>query len=209
MRCFQEQGRLELTAEQQRVLQLTHTQFVRSGAMLVGEAKDRLAAIIERLATLGTSFSQNVLADEKDYMLVLESEADLAGLPDFLRAASASAAETRGQAGKHIVTLSRSIIEPFLQFCTRRDLREKAFKAWTMRGQNDNANNNIAIITEMVQLRAERARLLGYKSFADFKLDDEMAKTPEAARALLETVWPRAKARADPRARRSAGARRH
>ena len=194
---FQEQGRLELTAEQQRVLQLTHTQFVRSGAMLVGEPKDRLAAIIERLATLGTSFSQNVLADEKDYMLVLESEADLAGLPDFLRAASASAAETRGQAGKHIVTLSRSIIEPFLQFSTRRDLREKAFKAWTMRGQNDNANNNIAIITEMVQLRAERARLLGYKSFADFKLDDEMAKTPEAARALLETVWPRAKARAD------------
>ncbi|MBY0611648.1 MAG: M3 family metallopeptidase [Beijerinckiaceae bacterium] len=194
---FKEHGRLGLTQEQERVLHLTHTHFVRSGAMLVGDEKERLAAIIERLATLGTAFSQNVLADEKDYMLVLETEQDLAGLPDFLLAATAGAAETRGQSGKHVVTLSRSIIEPFLQFSTRRDLREKAFTAWTMRGQNDNANNNIGIITEMVQLRAERARLLGYKSFADFKLDDEMAKTPEAARALLETVWPRAKARAD------------
>ena len=194
---FQTYETLDLTPEQARVLHLTYTQFVRAGAVLSGEPKDRLAAILERLASLGTQFSQNVLADEKDYMLVLDDEAALAGLPDFLLAATAHAAEERGLAGRHIVTLSRSIIEPFLQFSTRGDLRAQAFQAWIHRGQNDNANNNIGVITEMVQLRAERARLLGYKSFADFKLDDEMAKTPEAARALLETVWPKAKEKAE------------
>ena len=188
---------LGLTPEQARVLHLTHTQFVRSGAALKPEPKRRLAEILERLATLGTQFSQNVLADEKDYALVIEEDDALDGLPDFLRAAMASAAGQRGHEGRHVVTLSRSIIEPFLQFSTRRDLRKTAFDAWTHRGQNDNPHNNVALITEMVQLRAERARLLGYKSFADFKLDDEMAKTPEAARALLETVWPKAREKAD------------
>ena len=193
---FQDQGNLGLGDEETRVLQLTHTQFVRAGAALEGEAKGRLAGIVERLAVLGTLFSQNVLADEKAYTLVLEDEAAIEGLPGFLKDASAHAASERGHEGKHVVTLSRSIIEPFLQFSTRRDLREEAFEAWTHRGQNDNANNNINVITEMVQLRAERALLLGYKSFADFKLDNEMAKTPEAARALLETVWPKAKDKA-------------
>ena len=193
---FQDQGNLGLGDEETRVLQLTHTQFVRAGAALEGEAKGRLAGIVERLAVLGTLFSQNVLADEKAYTLVLEDEAAIAGLPGFLKDAAAHAASERGHEGKHVVTLSRSIIEPFLQFSTRRDLREEAFQAWTHRGQNDNANNNISVITEMVQLRAERALLLGYKSFADFKLDNEMAKTPEAARALLETVWPKAKDKA-------------
>ena len=193
---FQDQGNLGLGDEETRVLQLTHTQFVRAGAALEGEAKGRLAGIVERLAVLGTLFSQNVLADEKAYTLVLEDEAAIAGLPGFLKDACAHAATERGHEGNHVVTLSRSIIEPFLQFSTRRDLREEAFQAWTHRGQNDNANNNISVITEMVQLRAERALLLGYKSFADFKLDNEMAKTPEAARALLETVWPKAKDKA-------------
>ena len=193
---FQDQGNLGLGDEETRVLQLTHTQFVRAGAALEGEAKGRLAGIVERLAVLGTLFSQNVLADEKAYTLVLEDKAAIAGLPGFLKDACAHAATERGHEGKHVVTLSRSIIEPFLQFSTRRDLREEAFQAWTHRGQNDNANNNINVITEMVQLRAERALLLGYKSFADFKLDNEMAKTPEAARALLETVWPKAKDKA-------------
>ena len=193
---FQDQGNLGLGDEETRVLQLTHTQFVRAGAALEGEAKGRLAGIVERLAVLGTLFSQNVLADEKAYTLVLEDKAAIEGLPGFLKDACAHAATERGHEGKHVVTLSRSIIEPFLQFSTRRDLREEAFQAWTHRGQNDNANNNINVITEMVQLRAERALLLGYKSFADFKLDNEMAKTPEAARALLETVWPKAKDKA-------------
>ena len=193
---FQDQGNLGLSDEEARVLLLTHTQFVRAGAALEGAAKGRLAEIVERLAVLGTTFSQNVLADEKAYTLLLDDEAAIAGLPEFLKDAAAHAASERGHEGKHAVTLSRSIIEPFLQFSPRRDLREEAFKAWTHRGQNDNANNNIGVITEMVQLRAERALLLGYKSFADFKLDNEMAKTPEAARALLETVWPKAKEKA-------------
>ncbi len=187
---------LGLSQEQARVLELTHTQFVRSGARLAELPKLRLAAIIERLATLGTLFSQNVLADEKAFTLVLEDEAALVGLPDFLKTAMAGAAAERGLLGRHIITLSRSIIEPFLQFSTRRDLRKQAFEAWIHRGQNKGPTSNIAIIAEMVQLRTERAQLLGYRSFAEFKLDNEMAKTPQAARALLENVWPRARIKA-------------
>src|SRR5262249_50604429 len=135
------------------------------------------------------------LADEKGFYLVLE-EGDLGGLPDFLLAAARAAAEERGFPGKHVITLSRSSIEPFLQFSTRRDLREKAHQAWLKRGENGGATDNRAIIAEMAALRAERARLLGYASFADYRLDDEMAKTPKAARELLENVWGRARARA-------------
>ncbi|MDQ4136401.1 MAG: M3 family metallopeptidase, partial [Pseudomonadota bacterium] len=187
---------LGLTPEQARVLERYHTIFVRAGAQLQGEAKARLAAITERLATLGTQFSQNVLADEKAYTLVLDGEADLAGLPDFLREAAQQAAEERGLKDKHVVTLSRSSIEPFLTFSKRRDLREQAFRAWAARGDTGGATDNKAIIAEMVQLRAERARLLGYETFADFKLADTMAKTPDAVVGLLEEVWAPAKARA-------------
>src|SRR3712207_5248800 len=187
---------LGLTPEQARVLERYHTIFVRAGAQLEGDAKARLAAITERLATLGTQFSQNVLADEKAYTLVLDGEADLAGLPGFLREAAAQAAAERGLEGKHVITLSRSSIEPFLTFSKRRDLREQAFKAWAARGDTGAATDNKAIIAEMVQLRAERARLLGYETFADFKLADTMAKTPEAVLGLLEEVWAPAKTRA-------------
>ena len=164
------------------------------GAALDPAAKQRLAAIIERLATLGTAFSQNVLADEQCYTLVLDGEADLAGLPDFLRAAARAAAEERGLTGKHVITLSRSSVEPFLQFSSRRDLREKAFRAWIARGDNGGATDNKALIAEMMALRAERARLLGYPSFAHYRLDDAMAKTPEAVRGLLDQVWAPARA---------------
>lgn len=192
---FQSRERLGLTAEQARVLERYHTDFRRAGAHLDSAAKKRLADIGERLATLGTSFGQNVLADERDYALVLE-EGDLAGLPDFVRAAAREAAEERGLPGKHVITLSRSSIEPFLQFSARRDLREKTFRAWVARGDSGGMTDNKAIIAEMVALRAERARLLGYPTFADYKLDDSMAKTPKAARDLLDQVWPRARARA-------------
>jgi peptidyl-dipeptidase Dcp len=185
-----------LTAEQVRVLDRYHTIFVRAGAQLETEKKQRLAAITERLATLGTQFSQNVLADEKSYTLVLDGEADLAGLPAFLREAAAHAAEERGLKGKHVITLSRSSIEPFLTFSKRRDLREQAFKAWAARGDAGGATDNKAIIAEMVSLRAERARLLGYETFSDFKLSDTMAKTPDAVLGLLNEVWGPAKARA-------------
>jgi peptidyl-dipeptidase Dcp len=185
-----------LDGEQMRVLERYHKRFVRAGAGLDEAAKQRLAAITERLAVLGTQFCQNVLADEKAYSLVLEGEEDLAGLPDFLLDAAAETAAERGLPGKHVITLSRSSIEPFLQFSTRRDLREQAFRAWTRRGENGGDTDNRAIVAEMVALRAERAKLLGYPSFAHFKLDDTMAKTPEAARDLLREVWEPARRRA-------------
>jgi peptidyl-dipeptidase Dcp len=187
---------LGLTAEQARVLDRYHARFVRAGAALEKPAQDRLAAINERLASLGTQFSQNVLADEKAYALILE-EGDLAGLPDFARAAAQAAAEERGHKGKYAVTLARSSCETFLQFSARRDLREKVFQAWIKRGENGGATDNRALIAEMVALRGERARLLGFATFADYRLDDQMAKTPAAARKLLDDVWSRARAKAE------------
>ena len=180
---------LGLDAEQRRVLERTHTSFVRSGANLGPEAKTRIAEINQRLATLGTTFAQNVLAEEQSFRLVLDGEADLAGLPDFVRQAAASTAAGLGLAGKHAITLSRSSIEPFLQFSARRDLRETAFAAWTKRGENGNAHDNREIAAETLRLRAERAKLLGFATFAHFRLDDAMAKTPEAVRGLLDEVW--------------------
>src|SRR5215813_3848372 len=131
--------RLALSAEQRRVLERYHAKFTRAGAALDAAAKARLADISERLATLATTFSQNVLADEQSYTLVLDGEDDLVGLPDFVRAAARAAAEERGLAGKHAVTTSRSSVEPFLQFSARRDLREKIFRAWIARGDRDEA----------------------------------------------------------------------
>jgi peptidyl-dipeptidase Dcp len=168
---------------------------MRAGAALEKPAQERLAAINERLASLGTQFGQNVLADEKSFAMVLE-ESDLAGLPDFARAAAGAAADERGHPGKYAITLARSSLETFLQFSSRRDLREKAFQAWIRRGENGGATDNRALIAEMVGLRAERARLLGFSSFADYRLDDQMAKTPAAARVLLDEVWGRARAKA-------------
>ena len=186
---YRRSGELELTPEQARVLERYHAMFKRAGAALDDPAKARLAEINERLATLGTAFSQNVLADEQNYVLELESEEDLAGLPDFLRAAARAAADERGRAGKHVITTSRSSVEPFLQFSERRDLREKIFRAWTARGDGGGATDNKAIIAETAALREERAHLLGYASYAHYRLDDAMAKTPQAVRSLLEQVW--------------------
>jgi peptidyl-dipeptidase Dcp len=186
---------LGLDAEQARVLDRYHTRFVRAGGALDKSAQDRLAVINERLASLGTQFGQNVLADEKAYALVLD-EGDLAGLPDFARAAARAAAEERGAAGKYAITLARSSCESFLQFSSRRDLREKIFQAWIKRGENGGATDNRALIAEMVGLRGERARLLGFATYADYRLDDQMAKTPQAARNLLDEVWGRARAKA-------------
>src|SRR5919198_1357057 len=192
---YQMRERLALSAEERRVLERYHLKFVRAGAALDAATKARLADINARLATLGTIFSQNVLADEQAYALVLEGEDDLAGLPDFVRAAARAAAERRGLAGKHVITISRSSVEPFLQFSARRDLREKVFRAWIARGDGGGPTDNKAIIAEMVALRAERARLLGYDSFAHYRLDDAMAKTPEAVGALLGRAGARARAR--------------
>ena len=186
---------LGLSPEQARVLERYHTRFVRAGAALMQDAHDRLAAINERLASLGTQFGQNVLADEKSYALMLE-EADLEGLPHFARDAAGAAAEERGHPGKYAITLARSSAETFLQFSARRDLREKLFQAFIKRGENGGATDNRGLIAEMVTLRAERAKLLGYETFADYRLADQMAKTPAAARDLLQQVWARARKKA-------------
>ncbi len=193
---FERRGALSLTDEQRRVLDLTHRGFVRGGARLGDTDRARLAAIAERLAGLGTSFGQNVLHDEKDFLLVLDGEDDLAGLPPALRDAAAQAASERGLLGRHAITLGRSLIEPFLRFSSRRDLREKAFAAFSTRGEHEGQHDNRPIVAEMVRLRAERAGLLGFRTYAHYKLDDTMAKTPQAVRGLLDRVWERARAKA-------------
>ncbi|MGX5843475.1 M3 family metallopeptidase [Mesorhizobium sp. ArgA1] len=195
---YQRRDSLKLDAETLRVLEKTWKGFVRSGAKLDADGKKRLANISEELSALGTTFGQNVLADERDWALFLD-EADLAGLPDFVKSSMAEAAETRGQKGRYAVTLSRSIYEPFTTFSERRDLRETAYRAFTMRGQNGGASDNTAVVRHMLKLRAEKARLLGYDSFAALKLDDTMAKTPKAVHDLLDPVWEKAleKAAAD------------
>lgn len=186
--------KLNLTVEQERVLDYTWKGFVRAGAELDEAGKARMRAITERLATLGTTFGQNILKDESGWTLELQA-ADLAGLPDFLVSALAQAARDRGLQG-HVMTLARSMVEPFLTLSPRRDLREKIFRAWVKRGEMGGETDNTAIVAETVRLRAERAQLLGYPTFAAFKLDNSMARTPDQVRALLGRVWPKAVERA-------------
>ncbi len=192
---WEKRDALDLTPEQQRVLMLTHRGFVRGGAALEGAADLRMQEIKARLATLGTQFTQNLLADERSWFLEL-SEDDLEGLPAFVVDAARAAGAEKGCDGP-VVTLSRSLITPFLQFSPRRALREKAFRAWAARGANGGDTDNLAIAAEILALRQERARLLGYDSFAAYKLETEMAGTPEAVRKLLMDVWGPAKAQAD------------
>ncbi|MBO9195618.1 M3 family metallopeptidase [Rhizobium sp. 16-449-1b] len=187
---------LGLTLEQTRVLERHWKGFVKSGAKLEKAEQEKLAGINEKLAGLGTQFGQNVLADEKGWALILADGDDLAGIPEFLKDAMAAAARERGEEGKFAVTLSRSIIEPFLTFSERRELREQAFKAWVARGENDGPSDNRGIIRHTLQLRGEVAKLLGYGNFAELKLDNTMAKTPDAVNDLLKKVWVKAVKRA-------------
>ncbi|WP_298679543.1 M3 family metallopeptidase [uncultured Lentibacter sp.] len=185
----------DLTPEQQRVLMLTRRGFLRAGAALTGAQDVRMGEIKSRLAQLGTSFTQNLLADERDWFMPL-GDGDLAGLPQFVIDAACAAGAEKGQPGP-VVTLSRSLIVPFLEFSSRRDLRRKAFEAWSARGANGGATDNRAICAEILALRQERAALLGYESFAAYKLETEMAGTPEAVHQLLRDVWGPAKAQAE------------
>jgi peptidyl-dipeptidase Dcp len=196
-RLFEARAGLGLDAEQFRVLERTHKNFVRAGAKLDSAGQRRLTEIIERLAVLSTLFSQNVLAEVAEYGLVLESEDDLAGLPESLRASAARTAQEKGHRGKHVITLARSDYETFMQFSTRRDLRETLFRAWTMRGESGGITDNSLIMSEIIALRDERAKLLGYGTFADYKLDDTMAKTAGHVRGLIHGVWQPARARAN------------
>ena len=194
---------LQLNAEQLRLLERLHLDFVRAGALLSAEAQKRYADVTEKLAELTTLFSQNVLADEAEYQLVLKDEDDLAGLPDFLRAAARQAASERGAGGNdggHVITLSRSLIVPFLMFSTRRDLREIAFTAWIARGEGvisaEGEHDNLPVIRDIMALRFEQANLHGYQCYSDYALVDTMAGKKEAVANLLNEVWGPAKARA-------------
>src|SRR5712671_56721 len=187
--------RLQLTPEQQRLLWLDYTTFVRAGAQLDAVAKGKLSDLNQRLAGLYTKFSQNVLAEEGSQMVLLASEADLAGLPEAVRDGAAAAAAARGKGGQWAVINTRSSVDPFLTYSTRRDLREKVWRMFIMRGDNGDEHDNNRIITEILQLRAERAKLLGYPTHAHWRLEDQMAKTPERAVALMEAVWKPAVAR--------------
>ena len=182
-------AKAKLNAEQQRLTWLYYTNFVRAGAKLSADAKKRLSQINQQLAGLYTKFSQNVLAEETDQFLVLKSEDELAGLPQSLRDAAAAAAETKKQPGAWVIMNTRSSIDPFLTYADRRDLREKAWRMFVNRGDNGDEHDNNAIITEILQLRAERAKLLGYPTHAHWRLENSMAKTPEKAMELMEAVW--------------------
>ncbi|MBW2256240.1 MAG: M3 family metallopeptidase, partial [Deltaproteobacteria bacterium] len=184
----------KLNPEQQRLTWRLYTDFVRQGAKLDAEKKERLAAINQDLAVLFAEFRQNLLADEETW-IVLESEEDLAGLPDSLVAAAAAAAEERDLEGKWVVLNTRSSCAPFLTYSSRRDLREKVWRAFVDRGDNGDDTDNNALIGTILALRAERAKLLGYETHAHWRLEDSMAGTPEATMALMKAVWKPAVAR--------------
>ncbi len=187
---------LGLSAEAQRLLERIHLDFVLAGARLAPEAKQRYAANVERLAELETAFSQNVLHDEAHWTLWLDGERDLAGLPASLRAAAREAAQQRGRPDGHAITLSRSLVVPFLTYSDRRDLREQAFRAWTSRGEHAGEHDNRPVARAILALRHEQAQLMSYASYADYALVDRMAGTPAAVARLLEQVWTPAKKRA-------------
>ena len=190
-----DRDRLGLAPDQLRLLERHHLRFIRNGALLAPEEKARMATITERLASLHTLFGQNVLHDEDEWRLVLD-DGDLDGLPEFARAGAAAAAREAGLDGQYVITLARSSVEPFLTFSARRDLRQTAYEAWAARGAQAGAYDNRPLIREIVALRAEQARLLGYADYAAYRLADTMAETPEAAEDLLRRVWQPAKHKA-------------
>ena len=186
---YEKRDSLQLTPEQQRLLWLDYTGFVRQGAKLDDAAKKQLADLNQQLATLSTKFTQNLLAEEGTQMVLLESEADLAGLPPAVREQAAAAAASKGKAGKWAVVNTRSSTDPFLTFSTRRDLRERVWRMFIMRGDNGDVHDNNANIAQILKLRAQKARLLSYPSYAHWKLEDQMAKTPDRTVELMEAVW--------------------
>ncbi|MDH4052660.1 MAG: M3 family metallopeptidase [Rubrivivax sp.] len=188
----EQRAALGLTPEQRRLLERVHLDFLRAGARLQGPARQRYAQVMEELAALTTQFGQNVLHDETAFALRLDGEADLAGLPPFVRDAARQAAADRGLETGHVITLSRSLIVPFLSFSARRDLREQVWRAWVGRGEHAGAHDNRDVARRILRLRNEQARLHGQACFADHALVDTMAGHTGAVRRLLDEVWPRA-----------------
>jgi peptidyl-dipeptidase Dcp len=194
-KVYESRGTSGLTPEQQRLTWLYYTNFVRAGARLDADAKKRLSQINQELAGLYTQFSQNVLKDEEEQAVTIEKEADLAGLSPAVRDGLAQVAEARGQKGKWAVANTRSSVEPFLTYAGNRGLREQVWRMFVMRGDNGGPTDNNATITRILQLRAERAKLLGFPTHAHWRLENSMAKTPERAMELMQAVWPPAVAR--------------
>ena len=192
---YQARATSNLTPEQQRLTWLYHTNFVHAGARLDAPGKAQMSAINQKLATLYTQFGQNVLADESERSTYLSSDAELAGLPESIRAGAAAAAAREGKTGQWAITNTRSSVEPFLTYSSRRDLREKVWRNFVSRGDNGDAHDNNKIISEILLLRAQRAKLLGFASHAHWRLENAMARTPERALALMEAVWKPAVAR--------------
>jgi peptidyl-dipeptidase Dcp len=193
---YESSEKASLRPDEERLVWLIYDGFARSGARLEGEARERYAAINQRLAELHSRFSNNVLADEESYVTYLTAD-KLSGLPEsFVKAAAAAAAE-RGREGEYAVTNTRSSMDPFLTFSDERELREKVWRNYYSRGDNGDEHDNNAIITEILELRDERVKLLGYDNYAQWRLENRMAKTPERAFELMETVWPAALARVE------------
>lgn len=180
-----------LTPEQRRLVERVHLDFVRAGACLAAPQRQRYAEVMALLAQLNTRFGQNVLNDESAFVLALPDEAAMAGLPDFVRAAARQAGQERGR-DEPVITLSRSLIVPFLSFSQRRDLREAAWRAWTSRGEHPGPTDNRPVAREILALRREQAALLGYPTYADYALADTMAGRRDRVWALLDEVWSRA-----------------
>jgi len=180
---------IDLEPDQIKLCKDTYIRFVRAGAALKDQARGQVQVLDETLAELQTRFSQNVLKDTNDFELVIEADEDVAGLPQSVLQAAKAEADQRGKAGSYVFTVSRSSITPLLQFAESRDLREKMYRAYIRNGANDNANNNQQLVSRIAALRLQRAQLLGYASHAHYMLDNRMAKTPDAVRALLDQIW--------------------
>jgi peptidyl-dipeptidase Dcp len=184
---------LDVSPEALRLLERLHQDAVRAGARFSAAEQQRYSAVMQELATLTTRFAQNVLADESSYVMPLQSEAELAGLPGFVRAAARQAGIERAlPEGTFAITLNRSLIVPFLTLSERRDLREQAWRAWVGRGESGGPTDNRALAGQIMALRQQQARAHGYASYADYALADTMAGAQPAVRSLLTDVWARA-----------------
>ncbi len=186
---YDNKDKFKLTDEEKKVLDDTYKGFVRSGAGLSPEDKDKLRKINEKLSILSVQFGQNLLAETNGFKLIIDNQEDLTGIPEGVRTQAASMAKSLNMDGKWVFTLQVPSMTPFLQYSDRRDLREKLFTGYFMKGDNDNEKDNKAIIAKIAKLRVERAHLLGYDSFADFVLERTMAKTPEKVFSFLSQVW--------------------
>jgi peptidyl-dipeptidase Dcp len=186
---YENKDKFTLTDEEKKLLDDTYKDFVRSGAALSAGDKDKLRKINKELSLLSVQFSENLLAETNGFKLVIDKKEDLAGLPDGVIAQAATMAKNQNLEGKWVFTLQVPSMYPFLQYSEKRDLREKLFTGYFMKGDNDNARDNKAIIAKIAKLRVERCNLLGYKNFADFTLEMTMAKTSEKVFGFLNQVW--------------------